>query len=287
MDLADPLVKVLRAFYRYQVLTNELAAQAVGSAKSEPLVKAYIRDLVAKKCLAQAKKLETPVGNGPFLYVLAEQGMKFLRDEHGYDMKFYKPPSEWKEYSSNYLMHPLELNKIIIAASKIPGVTLIEWERDYQLQAAPFIALEPDGTKHYVVPDAVLQFRIEATGKRRIVIWEHEREKHKKKAFIDKLRGLYFVAENQLIKERYNHELPRFAFSSSTDADHVAWMREQTRELLISLRGQVKPESIRNRMFHFRNVPPLQGGDIYVPSTFLEHSWYHPFMDDLANVLGI
>lgn len=287
MDLSHPHINLLRAFYRFQVLTNDLAARAVGSAKSAPRVKTYILTLVEKRCLARVKKLETPVGNGPYLYVLAEQGMKFLRDEYGYDMKFYKPPSEWKEYSSNYLMHPLELNKIIIAASKIPGVTLTAFERDFELQANPFIALERDGTKHYVIPDAVLQLTINATGRRRILLLEHEREKHKKKAFVDKLRGLYFVAENQLLKERYNHEIPRIAFTSSTDADHVSWMREQTRDLLTSLRGQVKPDSIRNRMFHFRTVPALQGGDIDVLNTFLEPSWYHPLTDDLYSLLDI
>src|SRR5438046_2881760 len=109
---------ILRALYRFQVLTTDLVVQAVGSVNSAATIRKRIIELVGEE--DQKKKhdvgyiarfeLPTTKGRSPYVCVLAEKGMQYLRDGYGYDMRFYKPPSEWKDYSANYLMHPLERN---------------------------------------------------------------------------------------------------------------------------------------------------------------------------------
>jgi hypothetical protein len=291
---------ILRALYRFQVLTTDLVVRAVGSVGAASTVRANIAWLANKDNDYIARFKLSTGGNGPAICVLSEQGMKYLRDELGYDMRFYKPPSHWKGMSSEYHMHPLELNKFIIAASKITEfdkrITLTSWQRDYEIQPNPLRAKEPyTGIEHVVVPDAVLQFGVQLpTGlKRRIIFVELERNTHKRKAFEDKIRGLFFVAGTGVFEDRYNHPLPRIALVSTVSDEHVSWMKEQTEAILqqsypeLRPGEQIKPDSRFNVMFHLQKVPSLLDGDIDVSSTFITHSWLHPIGEELYSLLDI
>lgn len=285
--------KILRALYRFQVLTTDLVVRAVGSPNSAAKIRKHIVPLVEKKYLSRFE-LATTGGRSPYVCVLAEKGMQFLRDDYGYDMRFYKPPSEWRGYSSNFLLHPLELNKFIIAASKINQfdnrIQFLSFERDYELQTNPFYTNHPKtGEKYCIIPDAILQFTIHSPEgiKRRILLVELERNTHKQKDFEEKIRGIYWIAYNKVIEERYNHPLPRVALVSSIGPDHAEWMKNQTQTILKDIKPGIRESSAFNTMFHLATMPALQAGDIDTLNTFIAPSWLHPFGSNLATVLGI
>lgn len=294
LDIKPALHKILFTLSQYHLLTTKLVVLAVGSSGSATTVMENLQTLEAKRYIYRFP-LATIAGRSPLVCVLAEQGMKYLRDEVGVEIAFYRHPSEWKTASSSWLIHPLELNKFIIAANKLSQfdsrLSLPTWEHDYALKSTPLRTTEETGQTHIVIPDAMLHFSAvlpqSGEAKRRIIWVELERDTHRKKAFIDKLRGIYWVALNGVFESRYNHPLPRIAFVSTAGEDHVEWMRQQARNLIIEIKGQIKPDNIRNRMFHFGHIPSLQGEDIDVPNIFLQPSWFHPFTHERYSLLDI
>jgi hypothetical protein len=284
LKITPALDKILLALYQYHLLTTDLVVPAVGSLGSATTVKENIQSLEKKNYLFRFP-LSTTAGRSPLVCVLSEQGMKYLRDERELDIKFYRHPSEWKGMSSSWLMHPLELNKFIIAADRLTRlheqIEQITWEHDFLLKSDPLVATSQTGERFGVIPDAILQFTVrrgpQETPKRRVIWVELERDTHKEKAFYRKLTGAYWAIENGIFEGRYHHPIPRICFVSTVGQEHVEWMREQCRKLLIEIRGRVNHESIRNRMFHFASLPPLQGPHHDPLAIFTQPYWTHPF----------
>lgn len=284
LKITPALDKILLALYQYHLLTTDLVVPAVGSLGAATTVKENIQKLEAKNYLFRFP-LSTTAGRSPLVCVLSEQGMKYIRDERELDISFYRHPSEWKQLSSNWLMHPLELNKFIIAASRLTRlheqIEQVTWEHDFLLKGAPLRATSKTGEKFGVIPDAILQLTVkrgpQEEPKRRVIWVELERDTHKEKAFTRKLTGIYWVIENGIFEQRYHHPIPRICFVSTAGQEHVEWMREQCRKMLIEIRGRVNPDSIRNRMFHFAAIPPLQGPQLDPFAVFTQPYWTHPF----------
>ncbi len=277
LPITPALDKILFALSQYHLLTEDLVVSAVGSLGSSSTVKANIKKLVEASYLYRFP-LATTAGRSPFVCVLADQGMKYLRDERGLEIAFYKHPSEWKAMSSNWLMHPLELNKFIIAAHRLAGhsgVQVTSFEHDYLIKSKPLVYVDEKGKAHGVIADAIVNF---AMPKRRVVWVELERDSHSKKAFGEKFTNIYWVIAKGIFESRYHAELVKVCFVSTAGDDHVAWMRMIARQALRDITtGHVNPKSYRNRLFHFACIPPLQGEEIYPRNTFLEPYWMHPY----------
>jgi hypothetical protein len=270
--------KILFALYQYHLLTTDLVVPAVGSPGSATTVKDNIRKLEQAGYVSRFP-LATTAGRSPLVCVLAESGMKYLRDDRGLSIAFYKSPAQWKRMSSNWLMHPLELNKCLIAANRLENLTngavcVSSWEHDYLLKSSSLTYFDDKGKAHGVVPDAIINF---AVPKRRVVWVELERDSHSKKAFEEKFMGIYWVIAKGVFEQRYNIELVKVCFVSTVDEEHVQWMRMIARRVLSEISGMVNPKSYRNRLFHFAAIAPLQGEEIDPVNVFLEPYWYHPY----------
>ncbi|GHO98377.1 hypothetical protein KSF_084250 [Reticulibacter mediterranei] len=277
LPITPALDKILFTLSGYHLLTEDLVVSAVGSPGSASTVKANIKKLVEASYLYRFP-LATIAGRSPFVCVLADQGMKYLRDERGLEIAFYKHPSEWKAMSSNWLMHPLELNKFIIAAHHLPDqsdVRVASFEHDYLIKSNPLVYLDEKGKAHGVIADAIINF---AVPKRRVVWVELERDSHSKKAFGEKFTNIYWIIAKGIFENRYHAELVKVCFVSTVDDEHIAWMRMIARQALHDItQGHVNPISYRNRLFHFACVPPLQGEEIKPLGTFIEPYWMHPY----------
>src|SRR5579864_133252 len=86
--------KILFALYQYHLLTTDLVVPAVGSPGSATTVKDNIRKLEQAGYIVRFP-LATTAGRSPLVCVLAESGMKYLRDDRGLDLSLYKPPARW------------------------------------------------------------------------------------------------------------------------------------------------------------------------------------------------
>jgi hypothetical protein len=276
--------KILLALYQYYLLTTDLLVLAVGSPGSGSRVKAYVRQLEEWAHIARFP-LRTAAGRSPLVCVLAVDGMKYLRDEKHLPMRDYTFPEEWKRFASTRLLHPLELNKLIIAASKVgeyhPQIALVSFEHDFLLKRTPLRSTTPYGTMRGVIPDAILNFAIrkeaDAPMKRRVVWVELERGTYHRAEFEQKFHDIYQVITQGVFEARYRVPLVKVCFVSTQGADHVQWMRMIARQLLLKLRGRVNEKSMSNRTFYFAAIPPLQGGVISTPEVFLKPYWQHPF----------
>jgi len=276
--------KILMALYQYHLLTTDLLVPAVGSPRSISRIKEYIHHLEELEHIARFP-LRTAAGRSPLVCVLAVDGMKYLRDEKQLPIGSYTPPAEWKRLASTRLLHPLELNKFIIAASKVgdyhPQIALASFAHDFLLKSTPLLYTTPFGKKRGVIPDAILNFAIrkepDAPAKRRVVWVELERGTYHKAEFAQKLHEIYYVIEQGIFEERYGAPLVKVCFVSTHGADHVQWMRMIARQLLLKLRGRINEKSMRNRTFYFAAIPSLQEGRISTPEVFLTCYWQHPF----------
>jgi hypothetical protein len=277
LPINPALDKILFALYNYHLLTTDLVVPAVGSPGAATTVKANIHKL-EKASYIYRFPLATTAGRSPLVCVLAEQGMKYLRDERGLEIAYYKPASEWTTMSSSWLMHPLELNKFIIAAHRMPahsGVRVTSFDHDYLIKSDPLMYLDEKGQAHGAVADAIINF---AVPDRRVIWVELERDSHSKKAFAEKFANIYWVIAKGVFESRYQAALVKVCFVSTVSDEHVAWMRMIARQVLHDItQGKVNPRSYRNRLFHFAHIPPLQGGEIHPVETFLEPYWMHPY----------
>lgn len=276
--------KILLALYQYYLLTTDLLVLAVGSPGAVSRVKEYVRHLEELAHVVRFP-LRTTIGRSPLVCVLAVDGMKYLRDEKQLPMRDHTFPEEWKRFASTRLLHPLELNKFIIAASKVgayhPQIALASFEHDFLLKRTPLRSTTPYGTMRGVIPDVLLNFAVkkepDAPAKRRVVWVELERGTYHRAEFEQKFHDIYQVIEQGVFEARYGAPLVKVCFVSTQGADHVQWMRMITRQLLLKLRGRVNEKSRSNRTFHFAAIPPLQGGMISTPEVFLAPYWQHPF----------
>src|SRR5438552_2182971 len=80
LPITPALDKILFALHQYHLLTTDLVVPAVGSPGAATTVKANIHKLEKASYLYRFP-LATTAGRSPLVCVLAEQGMKYLRDE--------------------------------------------------------------------------------------------------------------------------------------------------------------------------------------------------------------
>ena len=196
--------------------------------------------------------------------------------------------------SSSWLMHPLELNKFLSAATRLARLTngaigVSSWEHDYLLKTSSLVYHDATGKAHGVVPDAILTF---ALPHQRLVWVELERDSHSTKSFTEKFTHIYQVIANGIFAQRYHTELVQVCFVSTVDDEHVHRMRTIARQVLQEITGGlINPKSYRNRLFHFACIPSLQGAEIDPRTVFLEPYWQHPYPsegqpDGLHSLLG-
>ncbi len=289
LEIKEAGDKILCTLARFHLLTADLLIPAVGSLGSATTVHKNLLRLSVAKYIYRFP-LATKTGKSPLVCVLGERGVKYLREERELEVAFYRKPSEWDRFSSEWLIHPLELNKFLISANLVGklislpnGVSRIlvtECLHDFTLKSAPLVYTDGEGNKHGVIPDALLTFGIVRNpneARKKLTLWiELERNSHREKAFTQKFKDIYHVIENRVFDGRFGGRTLKVCFVSTIDMEHVEKMRRLAREELLRLRSYTSPQDPQNLVFHFGLIPSLQQEAIDTRQVFLSDYWLHP-----------
>ncbi len=128
-------------------------------------------------------------GSAPLLYRLTRKSIPVLR-EQGLELPYRLRPSEANAHGYLHLLHTLEVNDVLIAATVLaretPGLELARIQHERALQTDP-IAVSIAGEQQQVVPDGFLDLR---TGQEQYcLLLELDRGTHGQQAWKRKVRG--------------------------------------------------------------------------------------------------
>jgi hypothetical protein len=257
-------------------------------------------------------KLPTTEGNAPYIYFLARKGRTYFRDLDG-DIKEYFRPGREKQKHLPYLMHMLELNDILVAASLFPkfasAFTLVDLLHDIDLYHNPLDVTTERSVKARVegeiketwreetikiIPDALLEFRrvpsiIPGKPYDRVGIWlEHNRNGGAKRVK-PKIRAMVEVIASGRYRTLLDVDNLKVAITTSGGEYRKRKLRTWTEEVLedmaLSEKGTAfSPQAQKmmkayqkNNLFYFATTPPLSTGCIVPRTFFQEKVWFMPF----------
>ena len=223
-------------------------------------------------------KLPTGYPLQPYVYMLGQRGRKYFEEELNWDIPKLPTLATMKTRSHSFLMHVLEGNNVIIAAKQFatynPNASLIRFEHEVLLKKNPLLAISLTGKKIAISPDALLE--IEANGRR--VLWiEVERGTNNEKYLLEKMHDIYDVFDRRVFQDRVGTNRCRVCFMTTAGYTDVERLRRLARTVLTERLGTAAPQSKRNLIFNFIDIPAMETGEIDVARTFLQSSWLHPF----------
>lgn len=182
---------ILRAALRYPYLSIDQVTRLFYSPKSRTTASTRLKRLTDAGYLHRMI-VPSRRGNGPFVYALANNGLKFLADA-GLSVPKRTRMSQEKEYSYLFFSHTLAVNDFLIHAEQFaanyPDVTIVRQLHEHDLKRQPVYVDDGNGGKQAVIPDAYLD--LDLAGRYRMCFaLELDRGTEDQKAWRKKVRAL-------------------------------------------------------------------------------------------------
>lgn len=169
--------------YHLHMATAEQLTRLHYKAGSINKVKARLKDLTDNGFL-QADAQPTKKGNGPYYYMLDQQGMRYLEDVGCDTSETFRASREGNKHAL-FVEHTLELNDVLIAAAllerTVPNYRLDSFIHERALKRWPYKAVwrtEAGAQAFTVIPDTFLDFRSllpDGRQRRMPLLLEHDR----------------------------------------------------------------------------------------------------------------
>ncbi len=289
LQLTQNHERIIRYINRYHYLTAEQFLTLLGySDGTIKTLKGYLKELTDNKYL-HSFYLPATSKSRPFVYGLGMRGRKYLIKTNEWN-GVYSLPSEEKTYYT--LMHILELNDFLIALEALtrltPSLHLFDMQHDLTLKRRPFLVTDLSGKKYGLIPDALVDVRLERQGRRprRYFFWiELDRETISNDAFREKIRNILLFTKNGLQEQYFGIEQPiPFLFATTAGARRVEKMLTLAR-----MEFAAHPTASRNLMLKFAAVPPLMWDYPDPSQIFCRPYWQSPYSDpsDLATLIDL
>ncbi len=195
--LGVPDLKIIGAL---RVLSCSSAQQLLRLLGYSPASLTYVQ--MRLKRLADAGYLErhylprpSRAGSAPLLYRLTRKSIPLLQDQ-GLELPYRLRPSEASAHGYLHLMHTLEVNDVLIAATVLaretPGLELSRIVHERALQTNP-ITVTVAGETQQVIPDGFLDLRFGQ--EQYCLLLELDRGTHGQQAWKRKVRGFIGLAD--------------------------------------------------------------------------------------------
>src|SRR5581483_4701541 len=248
-------------------------------------VKARLKDL-ANNGFLQADGQPTKKGKGPYYYVLAQQGLRYL-EEAGYDTsETFRANREGNKHAL-FVEHTLELNDVLIAASLLehtaPCYRLESFIHERALKWRPYKAVwktESQQQTFTVIPDAFLDFRSllpDGRQRRMPLLLEHDRGTEEQQHFRRRIRAYLVFFKSGAYQQHFGVRTITVAFTTFTGIARLRQMIEWTRAELAATN---EPKTL-GTIFSFTTLErPLEPRQIW-----LEQRWYTSYPEDGPVVL--
>lgn len=246
-------------------------------------------------------------GNPTYIYVLATDGMNYLRKNGFPSLTRRFRPSEAGELSYNAVLHALNVNDVLIAARNLPkyapDIRLESWLHDFDLQKTPAkvvyerrIAEGRGGgisdERVKIDPDGMLDFRLQLVGsdkeRRRVILTEIDRGSETEiERFKKKLSAyVYYALPGAAFEEMFGKANKRIAWIVTKGGQRrmqtiKKWcedeLREQGLEHEFNLFRFTYVEPITELNQTTGEVKKREALAIDPTTLFLSPVWYKPF----------
>jgi hypothetical protein len=278
--------KLLVAISRYHLVTASQLCRLYYSPGTLTTVKTRLRKL-EQEGYVLTLRMPTSRGNAPFVYTLANKGLKIMEAAGQEANLSYRPGTERdKEKNYLYLWHTLETNNFLIDAALLqeanPLYPLLETRHDRDLRRSPFyVAVDKGGRveKVTIIPDGFLVFG-SPTGE--LHLWvELDRGTIAINNFRRKVRGIVtFLDSGEYEKVFHTSELTIAIPTTAGEkrAEHVIkWIEAE-----LTAMGK----SAYAGIFFVAAVPALTEPPWTPEQLFLSESWSCPFQRGRFRLLG-
>jgi hypothetical protein len=238
-------------------------------------VKALLKDLVDAGFL-QEDWTPTRLLRSPYIYMLGQQTIEYLRDTLRWDVPDSFRASKEVGKSYLYIQHRLGLTDVVIAAALLkweaPGYHLETFTSHRELAQNPYYTLW-QGHQYGLVPDAFLEFRqalLDGKQRRTAVLLEFDRSTEERKQFRRKIRAYIAFLKAKGYKEKFNANSMTVAFATFEGEKRREQMREWAKQ---ELEGE--PSALGATFLFTAQPQPPDPRHIW-----LNPCWYTPYMED-------
>lgn len=249
-------------------------------------VKARLKDLTDNGFL-QADAQPTKKGNGPYYYLLAQQGMRYLEDA-GYDTSEAFRASREGNKHALFVEHTLELNDVLIAASLLeriaPNYRLDGFIHERSLKRRPYKAVwrtDAQQQTFTVIPDAFLDFRSllpDGRQRRMPLLLEHDRGTEEQQHFRRRIRAYIMLLKSAAYQQLFGVRTITVAFTTFAGVARLRQMIEWTRAELATTN---EPKAL-GMTFSFTTLDrPLEPQQIWLSSR-----WFTPYDNSPVSLLS-
>jgi hypothetical protein len=266
-------LSILKCLLKYHYLSSRQLCRLLYSPGSLTYIQAKLKRLVdAGFCLRIWVPKREPHGSAPAVYALARQGINQLKHE-GFEVARRFHASEKRALSYLFLNHVLELNDFLISAELLcrwqPEFTMASFAHDLDLKRRPVYVVGDDGRNTVVVPDALLDIRIQQAFQVCLAI-ELDRGTEEKEPWRRKVRHLLRYA-NGPYQDAFGTRSITFAIVTTAGEKRLLELLAWTKAEL-----ELQKETSRGDLFVFTYVPP---GPMDPDTMFLRPCWYQPFSE--------
>lgn len=272
--------------YHLHMVTAEQLCRLHYKAGSINKVKARLKDLTDHGFL-QSDAQSTKKGNGPYYYMLSQQGMRYLEDVGCDTSETFRASREGDKHAF-FVEHTLELNDVLIAATLLKAAAPTYWLDSFiherTLKRRPYKAVwrtEAQQQTFTVIPDAFLDFRSalpDGRQRRMPLLLEHDRGTEEQQHFRRRIRAYIVLLKSSAYQQLFGVRTVTVAFTTFTGVPRLKQMIEWTRaELAVTN----EPKTL-GMTFSFTTLDqPLEPQQIW-----LSPRWFTPYDNSPLSLLS-
>lgn len=266
--------------YHLHMATADQLCRLHYKAGSINKVKARLKDLTDHGFI-QADAQPTKKGNGPYYYMLSQQGMRYL-EEVGCDTRETFRAAREANKHALFVEHTMELNDVLIAATLLkntaPNYRLDSFIHERVLKRRPYKAVWKTNAQQQtftVIPDAFLDFRSalpDGRQRRMPLLLEHDRGTEEQQHFRRRIRAYLVFLKSAAYQQLFGVRTITIAFTTFAGVPRLRQMIEWTRaEMAVTN----EPKAIGIAFSFITLDQPLHPQQLW-----LERRWYTSYPED-------
>ncbi len=251
---------IIRVAWQFTMMTADQVCRLLYQPTDIEYVRRRLKLLTEAGYLARKViPRSTQHGSSPFLYALGRKGVAYLR-EVGQEVSYF--PSDHDPHFL-FIQHGLAVNELLIAASLLRSVPVVELRTESQLKKTP-LRVQLEQEQIAVIPDAFIDWgRVQ-------VCLELDRDTEEAKKIRRKVRGyIGAISKGEYQRTFTRTAFPTVAFVATSGVGRALTLRRWAEEELDALDARKY-----RQLFVFTDLPatPPNPDELY-----LARRWYEPY----------
>ena len=294
--ITPQIEEILKAVHFYRYVTAVDMAHLLYSPTSLTYVRERLSELaggadfVTNQYLYRFRLPSISAGNSQRVFTLGSRGRDYLARELGLPVEWYFRPDKVKNMGYNQMLHNVILTRFLVAAkawcAAHPDYELARMRICYELAEKPVtVTITQEGQRRAlkVIPDAWLELRRVADGKRFPVLLEIDRGTQYQRKFKEHVRSRIEYLRGGAYRETFGTEAVLIAYATTGATQAVAATRRAT---LCAWTNELLAEMHKRDWATIFRFHALALDGMYQGSFFDQPVWYRPDKASPAPLLG-